>query len=144
MVNKKYSAVDMEEEKSDNVHQNILERKDESRSKHVRWNYGLEPAVFLMYFAFYLTMAILQNQILKQKCLEIGYNLTVCSNLNTDNFTKAVEEEVQPFVATISSSILILNSVVPAIICLLLGSWTDKFGRKKVLLTSFTGLLINI
>lgn len=112
---------------------------EHDRRKAVRWNFGLEPGLFMLYFAFNLTNAILQNQLLKQACLQLGYNVTICSKLNTDNTTKAVEEEVQPHVANINSSILILNSIVPAIYSLLLGSWTDKYGRKKVLMMSFTG-----
>lgn len=128
----------MEDEKS-SVHENMFDRKDQSRRKSVRWTYGLEPAIFTLYFAFNLTNAVLQNQLLKQMCLQLGYNLTTCTNLNTDNFTQAVEEEVQPHVANINSSILLLNSIFPALLSLLLGSWTDKFGRKKILLLSFTG-----
>lgn len=129
----------MEEEKSDEVGQNILGERSDNRRRSVRFNYGLEPPLFLLYFAFNLTNAILQNQLLKQMCLQLGYNSTICNNLNTDNVTKAVEEEVQPHVANINSTILLLNSIVPALLGLLLGSWTDKYGRKKVLMMSFTG-----
>ncbi|CRK90819.1 CLUMA_CG004509, isoform A [Clunio marinus] len=125
---------------SSSVRQNILTRKVENnRASNVRYLYGLEPGLFSLYFAFNLTNAILQNQLLKQTCLQLGYNLTICSNLNTDELTKAVEEEVQPYVANINSSILLLNSISPALFSLLLGSWMDKFGRKKILMMSFTG-----
>lgn len=139
MRGSRFEAVKMEDEKIESVREKILEKSDPGHRGQVRWNYGLEPALFVLYFAFYLTNAILQNQILKQMCLELGYNLTICSSLNTDDVTKAVEEEVQPYVANINSSILLLNSIVPALVSLLLGSWTDKFGRKKVLMMSFTG-----
>ena len=129
----------MEEEKSNGVHENILEDSQVNRRRKVRWNYGLEPAYLVLFFAFNLTNAILQNQLLKQMCLQLGYNFTICTNLNTDNVTKAVEEEVQPYVSNINSSILLLNSIFPALYSLLLGSWIDKFGRKKVLLKSFIG-----
>lgn len=123
----------------DGVHQNILNKSEPSRRRIVRWNYGLEPGLFFLYFAFNLTNAILQNQLLKQTCLQLGYSLAICSNLNTDNVTKAVEEEIQPHVANINSWILLLNSIFPALYSLLLGSWIDKFGRKKVLLKSYIG-----
>lgn len=129
----------MEKEKNDEVRENILDKTKERQRANVRWIYGLEPGLFMLYFAFNLTNAILQNQLLKQICLQLGYNLTICSNLNTDNVTKAVEEEVQPFVSNINSSILLLNSIIPALFSLILGSWTDKFGRKKILIMSFTG-----
>jgi MFS transporter, PCFT/HCP family, solute carrier family 46 (folate transporter), member 1 len=133
----------MDEEKSANSEENFVNDVQGSR-KSVRWTYGLEPAVFSLYFAFNLTNVILQNQILKQTCLMLGYNLTICEHLNTDNVTKAVELEVQPSVANINSSILLLNSIIPALLSLLLGAWTDKFGRKKLLMTSFTGYTLTL
>lgn len=129
----------MAEVKNDGVHQNILENSKENRRIKVRWNYGLEPGYLVLYFAFNLTSAVLQNQLLKQMCLQLGYNITICSNLNTNDVTKAVEEEVQPHVANINSALLLLNSIFPALYSLLLGSWIDKFGRKKVLLKSYIG-----
>lgn len=107
--------------------------------RKVRFNYGLEPALFALYFAFNLTSAVLQNQILKQTCLSLGYNLTICDNLNADNETKHVEEEIQPEVAKINMTILIFNSVIPALLSLVLGSWSDIFGRRKILMMSFSG-----
>lgn len=130
----------MEEEKSFNAEENILASKPErSRLRSVRWSFGLEPPLFCLYFSYNLANAVLPNQLLKQACLELGYNLTICSNLNTDNVTRVVEEEVQPHVANINSSILLLNSIVPAFLSLVLGIWIDKHGRKKVLMMSFSG-----
>lgn len=129
----------MEEEKSLNAEENILGKPERSRLRSVRWSFGLEPALFCLYFSYNLATAVLPNQLLKQACLELGYNSSICSNLNTDNVTKVVEEEVQPHVANINSSILLLNSIVPAFLSLVLGSWIDKHGRKKVLMMSFSG-----
>jgi PCFT/HCP family folate transporter-like MFS transporter 1/3 len=133
----------MEEEKRESVRENILEQSVPNR-RAVRFNYGLEPAIFALYFAFYLTNAVLQNQIIKQLCLVKGYNMTICTHLNTDDFTKAVEEEIQPEVAQINMSILLLNSIFPAFFSLILGSWSDIFGRKKILMLSFTGYTCTI
>lgn len=107
--------------------------------RRVRFNYGLEPALFAIYFAFNLTSAVLQNQLLKQTCLKMGFNLTTCEHLNSDDETKEVEEKVQPQVATINMTILIFNSVIPALLSLILGSWSDIYGRKKILMMSFSG-----
>jgi PCFT/HCP family folate transporter-like MFS transporter 1/3 len=130
----------MQEEKVESVRENILDKPVPTR-RAVRFNYGLEPALFALYFAFNLTNAILQNQILKQTCLMRGYNMT---HLNTDDFTKAVEEEIQPAVARINMSILLLNSIFPALFSLILGSWSDIFGRKKILMLAFTGYTCTI
>lgn len=128
----------MEEEKTENARENILQ-KDIPRRNNVRFNYGLEPALFAIYFAFNLTSAVLQNQILKQTCLMKGYNMTICTHLNTDNVTRIVEEEIQPDVARMNMSILLLNSIFPALFSLVLGSWSDIYGRKKILMMSFSG-----
>jgi MFS transporter, PCFT/HCP family, solute carrier family 46 (folate transporter), member 1 len=127
----------MEVEKSEEVRENILEKNVARR--YVRWSYGLEPAYFALFFAFNLTNAVLQNQLLKQTCLMMDFNITVCTNLNTDNETKIIEEMVQPKVANINMSILLLNSIVPALLSLVLGSWSDIYGRKKILMMSYTG-----
>lgn len=129
----------MEEDKSV---ERVFERKN--RRQTVRFKYGLEPALFALYFAFNLTNAVLQNQLLKQTCLSMNYNLTICENLNADNETKDVEEEIQPKVANINMTILIFNSVIPALLSLILGSWSDIYGRKKILMMSFSGYTCTI
>lgn len=129
----------MEEDKSV---ERVFERKN--RRQTVRFKYGLEPALFALYFAFNLTNAVLQNQLLKQTCLSMNYNLTICENLNADNETKDVEEEIQPKVANINMTILIFNSVIPALLSLILGSWSDIYGRRKILMMSFSGYTCTI
>lgn len=117
----------------------IFTKKFLGRRRLVRFNYGLEPALFALYFAFNLTSAVLQNQLLKQTCLTIGFDQNTCDNLNADNETKEVEEAIQPKVATINMTILLFNSIIPAILSLILGSWSDIYGRKKILMLSFSG-----
>ncbi|KAG5677489.1 hypothetical protein PVAND_007246 [Polypedilum vanderplanki] len=70
--------------------------------------------------------------------------MTICTHLNTDNYTKTIEEEIQPQVAKINMSILLLNSIFPALFSLILGSWSDIFGRKKILMLAFTGYTCTI
>lgn len=100
----------------------IFDKKDLSRKRpKVRFNYGLEPSVFAIYFAFNLTSAVLQNQVLKQTCLTMNFDKPTCDNLNTENNTKEVEEAIQPKVANINMTLLLLNSIVPAILSLIIG-----------------------
>lgn len=123
----------------DSSEEKICEKKYLGRRRHVRFSYGLEPALFALYFAFNLTSAVLQNQLLKQTCLTLGYDLKTCDNLKADNDTKEVEEAIQPRVATINMTILLFNSIIPATLSLILGSWSDIYGRKKILMMSFSG-----
>lgn len=112
----------------------------DDRRKFVKYSYGFEPCYLLLQFGFYLASgAILQNQMLKQECLRSGYNLTICDNLNEDEISQAVEKQIQPKVADVNSAIVMLNSFFPPIYSLILGSWSDIYGRKKIMLMSFIG-----
>lgn len=121
--------------------QNILLEVKEG----VKRKYALEPALFLLFFGFNLTGTILQNQLLKNVCLYYyGYSETICNNLNTDNKTKEVEEEIQPEVARIVMSISLIHSIVPAFLSLFLGPYSDKYGRKSVLNLTFVGFTLTL
>lgn len=37
----------------------------------------------------------------------------------------------------------LLESIIPAIVSLFIGPWSDKFGRRPIVLTTFTGKLKN-
>lgn len=99
----------------------------------------LEPALLLLFFAWNLASSIIPNQLLRETCLNFGYNTSDCDNLNGNNETKHIEESIQPYVAEILMTISLLNSIIPAILSLFLGPWTDKFGRKKVICATFIG-----
>ncbi|XP_033154108.1 proton-coupled folate transporter [Drosophila mauritiana] len=104
----------------------------------------LEPAVFLVFFGRFLTDAVYQNQILYQTCVTVmKYNATECEPfLGTDRASdevKKIEGQVQEYASTITMISSMLESTVPAIVSLFLGPWSDKFGRRPILLSTFTG-----
>lgn len=99
---------------------------------------------------FYLTCSIeiiLTNQIVYQTCLVTldGPDEESCSIMKqtgaADNETLAIylEQKVQPYAATVTMTIVLLTSVVPALVALFLGPWSDKFGRKPVIAIASTG-----
>ncbi|XP_017026990.1 probable peptidoglycan muropeptide transporter SLC46 [Drosophila kikkawai] len=108
----------------------------------------LEPAVFLAFFGRFLTDAVYQNQILYQTCVTVlEYNATECepflgTNRASDE-VKKIEGQVQEYASTITMVSSILESTVPAIVSLFLGPWSDKFGRRPILLSTFTGYLVS-
>ncbi|EDW85956.1 uncharacterized protein Dwil_GK23342 [Drosophila willistoni] len=110
-----------------------------------RW-FILEPAVFLIFFARYLIGAVLQSQILYQTCVTImELNATECEpfkgiNRETDE-AKKIEDKVQEYSADIMMTTSLLESIIPAFVSLFLGPWSDKFGRRPILLTTFSGYL---
>jgi len=50
-----------------------------------------------------------------------------------------IEGQVQEYASTITMISSMLESTVPAIVSLFLGPWSDKFGRRPILLSTFTG-----
>lgn len=50
-----------------------------------------------------------------------------------------IEKSLQPYVAKITMTSSILSNVWPGILVLFVGPWSDKFGRRPVLLVTFTG-----
>lgn len=68
------------------------------------------------------------------ECAKLGTN-------NHDNYTKALEEIVQPYANVISMTSSILGQVIPSAICLFIGPWSDKNGRKPVMLIVLSGIL---
>ncbi|EDW89467.2 proton-coupled folate transporter [Drosophila yakuba] len=108
----------------------------------------LEPAVFLVFFGRFLTDAVYQNQILYQTCVTVmKFNATECEPfLGTDRASdevKKIEGQVQEYASTITMISSMLESTVPAIVSLFLGPWSDKFGRRPILLSTFTGYFIS-
>lgn len=110
-----------------------------SSRKPIKHPYAFDPCYLLIHFGFYLASAIIQNQILLQECLISGYDLSVCSNLHATNETKQIEIEIQPRASEVNSAIIMLNSFFPPICSLLLGSWSDIYGRKPIMMMSFIG-----
>lgn len=105
--------------------------------------FKLEPALVLIFFGWNLASSIIPNQLLRETCLEYGFNVTECSQLGVNNSTKEIEEKIQPHVAEIIMTISLLNSIIPAVMSLFLGPWTDKFGRKKVICATFIGFSLS-
>ncbi|XP_017092504.2 probable peptidoglycan muropeptide transporter SLC46 [Drosophila bipectinata] len=106
----------------------------------------LEPAVFLVFFGKFLADAVYQNQILYHTCVTImKYNATECEPfLGTDRASdqvKKIEGQVQEYASTITMISTMMESAVPAIVSLFLGPWSDKFGRRPILLSTYTGYL---
>lgn len=108
-----------------------------------RWT--LETALLLLFFGWYLSVTIMTNQILKQTCLyTFEYNYIICTQLDDKNASIHVEQQIQPYVASILMTVSIFNATIPTVLSLLLGPWSDKYGRKKVLNCIFIGFTLSM
>ncbi|CAD7014379.1 uncharacterized protein LOC101463441 [Ceratitis capitata] len=119
-----------------------------ARVKQLQWGnifhmYYIEPIVFMLVFAHSLSGTILRNQIIFQACTNIfNYNESICQELGTKNASEQatkIETEVQPYVANLFMIRTLLESIVPALCGVFIGSWSDHYGRKPLLVISMIG-----
>ncbi|XP_061389293.1 probable peptidoglycan muropeptide transporter SLC46 [Musca vetustissima] len=119
-----------------------------SRLKQLDWQkcfhmFHVEPIVFLLVFSHSLSGTIMRNEIIYQACTAVfEYNETDCQLLGTKNvsgYLQEIETEVQPYVANLFMIRTLLESIVPAFCGVFIGSWSDHYGRKPLLLISMIG-----
>lgn len=118
------------------------------RNKKNRW-FILEPAVFLLFFAMFLSSSVYQNQLLYQTCkVHFNFNETSCAPLlgkkkeDPSPEAKKIEDTVQEYVTNILLAQSIIESVIPAFISFFLGPWSDKFGRRPIIILTYTGYFL--
>lgn len=72
----------------------------------------------------------------------LGYNQTECAALGSghhDNATTKLEEIVQPYVTVLAMTKRLIETCITALLCFFIGPWSDKYGRRPVLLATLTG-----
>ncbi|XP_037954829.1 tetracycline resistance protein, class C-like [Teleopsis dalmanni] len=121
-----------------------LEPKTELRKR----SFILEPPTFLIFFAIYFASTVFQNQLLYQSCTyTFGHSAEDCKPLlgviQETNTSKKIEDDVQPYVSNILLAKSLITALIPAILSLFVGPWSDKFGRRFVILATFSGYFIN-
>ncbi|XP_052872510.1 proton-coupled folate transporter-like [Anopheles cruzii] len=107
----------------------------------------IEPAILLIFFAWNVSAAVFANQIVYQTCtVAFGKNESLCAMLGTENETEAIqqlEKEVQPYSSNILMAKSLVESILPALFSMLIGPWSDRYGRKPVLVSCFTGIFLS-
>ncbi|KAL5112821.1 Proton-coupled folate transporter [Taenia crassiceps] len=123
---------------------------EEGREKIYKRCYGrqcLLPSLIIFCMAIYeIAEALLKTStrlhILRLSCLYVTQDPKVCSHEPNKTVDAEVDGRIQSVAAPyIVSYTVLLNG--PAIIsCLFLGSWSDRHGRKKVLMLSLVGQIL--
>ncbi|KAL5291161.1 SLC46A3 family protein [Megaselia abdita] len=112
------------------------------RSCNTDWytNISVEPTMFLYMFAFMITSVVEQAFFVNKACL-VNNNFTadICDNLNE---YPEIKKQVQITTATFHQWENISAHIVPIILALFLGSWSDRRGRKVPLLMGLSGKFI--
>lgn len=119
-------------------HRNRMCRKYFGWIKYV----SVEPTMWLYMMAFTFTSIVEQDFFRYKACrVDHGYSEEVCMKLNDDD-NKAIKTKVQMTVAEFHQWNDIAGHVVPIILAMFYGNWSDRRGRKLPLLLGLTGKLI--
>ena len=86
---------------------------------------------------------VLTDLIVYRTCsITLSINKTECSLLH-DNSSSAealkIDAQVQPKASLILMTRSIIESIVPALLSLFLGPWSDIYGRKSIMLSGYIG-----
>ncbi|KAG5672986.1 hypothetical protein PVAND_003070 [Polypedilum vanderplanki] len=102
--------------------------------KHIVNNITIEPMLFCYNIPCALTTLANQNLYLEKACrVNLGYNETVCDALtarDTANYT-VEEKAVQQLVVSMQGWRSIIHSLLPCLMILFWGSWSDRHGKRK-------------
>lgn len=134
---KEQDSVENEEEQPlKNETKNIVRHRNFwEKLKHIRSNITVEPVIMFFVTPSILAMLATQNLNLDKACrVNLEFGDAVCTDLSLrkrDNHTYE-EDEVQNLVASVYAWRSVILTVVPTILMLFIGAWSDKTGRRKI------------
>lgn len=106
--------------------------------KYFKSNISVEPAVAFFVMPSVLAMLATQNLNLDKACrVSLEFGDLVCRDLRLrkrDNHTLE-EDEVQKLIASVNMWKSVIHTIVPTILMLFIGAWSDKTGRRKICMT---------
>lgn len=97
-------------------------------------------------FTFRFLDAIYTNLIIYRTCyIVLNFNVTLCDKLTlkiADNSSDILEKTVQPYANDIVMCSTFVQTVASAFVCTILGPWSDKNGRKPIIIGAIAGLYL--
>ncbi|XP_055609373.1 proton-coupled folate transporter-like [Uranotaenia lowii] len=136
-----YSSGDEDQLANEGLRLSRSTRWRERSRRHV----SFEPAMFLFFVAIGLSEIELTHQIIYQTCRVQGYESSDCLLVGKDASSPGVQEieaHIQPAAASVTLAIIFIRTLIPAFGALLLGAWSDRHGRKPMVLIAGCGLLL--
>lgn len=104
------------------------------KCKHVKRNITIEPMLACYIMPSVLAGLATQNLNLEKACrVNLDYGDVICDALShreTANYTEE-EKAVQTLVAGMQGWKTVLQSLMPCLLILFWGSWSDRNGRRK-------------
>ncbi|KAL0113780.1 hypothetical protein PUN28_012713 [Cardiocondyla obscurior] len=107
----------------------------------------VQPPIVLLLVAIAMSATILTDLIVYRTCTTIfKINQTEClilHNNSTSEEAHKINSKVQPYASLIVMSKFFMESVSPSLLVLFLGPWSDKYGRKPVILSGYISTSLN-
>ncbi|KAJ9575642.1 hypothetical protein L9F63_007503 [Diploptera punctata] len=101
----------------------------------------VEPVMFLYMMAFMLTSVVEQAFYVDKACrANLNYNDSICLNL-TDKSNEGYNKKVQIVASDFHQYNNIATHAIPLVLALFLGAWSDRRGRKLLLIMGLVGKL---
>ncbi|XP_014483619.1 PREDICTED: uncharacterized protein LOC106749067 isoform X3 [Dinoponera quadriceps] len=105
----------------------------------------VQPSIMLMLIAQSMSGTILTDLIIYRTCtVTLRINQTECLILHNNGSSPEalkINLQVQPHVSLILMSKSFIESIFPSFLSLFLGPWSDKYGRKPLILSGYTAIL---
>ncbi|EZA62407.1 hypothetical protein DMN91_010681 [Ooceraea biroi] len=103
----------------------------------------IQPPAMLLLAAMAMSGAIMTDMIVYRTCtMMLGVNKTECRILHDNSSSPEahrIDLLVQPHASLIVMSKSFVESIFPSLLALFLGPWSDKYGRKPVILSGYIG-----
>ncbi|KAI5642981.1 major facilitator superfamily domain-containing protein [Phthorimaea operculella] len=107
----------------------------------------MELPMFLAMLGIQLNVVAVNNLIMYRTCIHVkDFGEEICSGFldpDKSNVTQEVESEVQQYMNVILGVKVVLESFGPAFLSFFLGAWSDRHGRKPLVVWALFGLALS-
>ncbi|XP_061938843.1 probable peptidoglycan muropeptide transporter SLC46 isoform X5 [Apis cerana] len=104
----------------------------------------VQPPMMMLIIAQAISSNILTDLIIYRTCsIILNINKTECLLLHENSSSAEalkIEAQVQPKTSLILMTKSIVESIIPALLSLFLGPWSDIYGRKSIILSGYIGI----
>ncbi|XP_031639670.1 proton-coupled folate transporter-like [Contarinia nasturtii] len=107
--------------------------------------YSLQLSLLMLSFSSNLVTAVFQTEIIYESCM-LKSNESICrllANKEIPKELKDLETEVEIYVSKINMVWTVLGSIFPVFVSFFIIQWSDRFGRRPLLLSSFFGFFVS-
>ncbi|KAJ2948404.1 hypothetical protein O0L34_g7642 [Tuta absoluta] len=107
----------------------------------------MEPPMFLVMMSISLTSIAINNIVMYRTCVHVkDLGEEICSGFlapDKSNVSKEIETDVQRYMTMVQGVKAVMEAFGPAILSFFLGAWSDRHGRKPLIIWSLFGLAVS-